>query len=54
MLKTILEFVIGWPWCWHRWKTEKSKTLVDGDDAVGLVVYLRCEKCGDWKRRRLA
>lgn len=57
MIKWIPEKVVGWPWCVHKWKTEEERNLLDGDhcnELIGKIVYLRCDKCGEWKRQRLA
>lgn len=56
MILWLFENLIGWPWCWHRWETERTADLWEDEGAqfpIGRIIYLRCEKCGDWKRRRL-
>ncbi len=37
----------------HEWETMKSVPLVDGRLRIGDAVYLRCKKCGVWKRQEL-
>jgi len=50
MLKLISFLLSG---CWHKWTTEKTVTLTNTDGSVGTRVYLKCEHCGDWKKRDL-
>lgn len=37
----------------HEWETVKVVRLVDGDDTVGIRVFLRCKACGDYKKKDL-
>jgi len=49
MLKLISFLLNG---CWHKWSTEKTVILKVGSD-IGTRVHLKCEHCGDWKKRDL-
>lgn len=35
----------------HKWRVEEIRNLKDEGDLIGKVYYLRCEKCGDVKRK---
>lgn len=49
MIKLIAFLITG---CWHKWTTEKMVALHSKDTgAQGTRVYLKCERCGDWKNR---
>lgn len=52
MLKWVLQFILGWPWCVHRWTIYAKCQLSDGN-AKGTRYTLLCEKCGDLKKRDL-
>lgn len=53
MLKWLFEVLIGWPWCWHRWGLHDESKLDKQDGSTGRRFYLRCERCGDFKKRDL-
>lgn len=55
MLKWLLEKIIGWPWCWHRWKIIRKLDIVNnsGEYVVAVNYHLQCERCGDVKKRYL-
>lgn len=38
----------------HEWETIETRSIVDKHDVqIGMSVYLRCKKCGKWKRQTL-
>ena len=39
----------------HQWETQATAPLMNrADKPCGQVAYLRCTKCGIWKRQELA
>lgn len=39
--------------CSHKWETKETGTLWLRGAQIGNYVDLRCEHCGEWKRKNL-
>lgn len=40
--------------CKHEWEVVESGNLLNDDnEKIGRVVFLRCKKCGEYKRKDL-
>ena len=50
-MSCLLKWLIGWPWCAHKWKIIDQVNRTTGGLAMGRKFYLQCEKCGDLASR---
>lgn len=52
MLGWLYRMIIGrFSRCEHKWETADTATLSGGHGARGVRYILRCERCGDIKKR---
>lgn len=52
----LLKWLIGWPWCAHKWEILERINVYDGGKAsrpYATRFVLQCEKCGDLKKREI-
>ena len=50
---SIIKWLIGWPWCAHHWAVIEERNLTNSGGSRGDRYILRCDKCGDVKKRDL-
>lgn len=50
MVRLLQYLIFG---CAHEWEFEEMRPLRDIGGESGSVVYLRCKKCGNWKKKDL-
>lgn len=53
----LLKWLVGWPWCAHKWKVLERINVFDGDRSGGRPIATRfvmqCERCGDIRKREI-
>ena len=47
----LIEFLISG--CWHKWETIDECGLTSVFGNTGTRIMLKCEKCGNWKKKDL-